>query len=69
LVALIQKHTLIATSSMEVQFVSCFEATSHGYGEELYIWAYSCGFNDRPLKLYCDNSDAVYMAKNNISES
>jgi len=54
---------------MEVQFVSCFEATSHGYGEELYIWAYSCGFNDRPLKLYCDNSDAVYMAKNNISES
>ena len=26
------KQTLTATSTMEAEFVSCFEATSHGYG-------------------------------------
>ena len=45
------KQTLIATSTMEAEFVSCFEAIS------------------RPLKLYCDNSAAVFMAKNNKSGS
>ena len=27
-----EKQTLIATSTMEVEFISCFEATSYMYG-------------------------------------
>ena len=64
------KQPLIATSTMETEFVSCFEATSHG------VWLKSFMFDlrvvdsiSRPLKLYCDNSSAVFMAKNNKSGS
>jgi len=64
------KKTLTATSTMEAKFVSCFEATSHG------VWLKSFMFDlrvvdsiSRPLKLYCDNSSAVFMAKNNKSGS
>ena len=59
------KETLTATSTMEAEFVSCFEASSHG------IWLKSLisGLRivdsiSRPLKLYCDNSATVFMAKN-----
>ncbi|KAL0411899.1 UNVERIFIED_CONTAM: Secreted RxLR effector protein [Sesamum latifolium] len=31
------QKTLIATSTMEAEFVSCFEATSHGVVEEFHI--------------------------------
>ena len=64
------KQTLIATSTMEAEFVSCFEATSHG------VWLKSFIFELRivdsismPLKTYCDNSAVVFMAKNNKSSS
>ncbi|KAL0289648.1 UNVERIFIED_CONTAM: Secreted RxLR effector protein [Sesamum calycinum] len=39
------KQTLIATSTLETEFVSYFEATSHGVVEELYIWAKNNRFN------------------------
>ncbi|KAK9162937.1 hypothetical protein Syun_003839 [Stephania yunnanensis] len=62
------KQTLIATSTMEAEFVSCFEATSQG------VWLKSLisGLRimdsiSRPLKMYCDNSAAIFMAKNNKS--
>ena len=55
------KQTLIATSTMEVEFVSCFEATSHG------VWLKS--FISRLLKIYCYNSATIFMAKNNKSSS
>jgi len=64
------KQTLTATFTMEAEFISCFEATSHG------VWLKSSmsGLRvmdsiSRPLKLYCDNSIAVFMAKNNKSGS
>ncbi|XP_075098057.1 secreted RxLR effector protein 161-like [Nicotiana tabacum] len=64
------KQTLTATSSMEAEFVSCFEATSHG------VWLKSSisGLRivnsiSRPLRIYCDNSADVFMAKNNKSGS
>ena len=31
------KQTLTTTSTMEVEFVSCFEATSHGVGLRSFI--------------------------------
>ena len=64
------KQTLIATSTMKVEFISCFEATSHG------VWLKSIisGLKivdtiSRPLRIFCDNSAAVFMAKNNKSGS
>ena len=64
------KQTLTATSTMEVKFVSCFEATSHG------VWLKSIISElkivdtiSRPLKIFCANSIVVFMAKNNKSGS
>jgi len=64
------KQTLIATSTMKVEFISCFEATSHG------VWLKSIisGLKivdtiSRPLRIFCDNLPAVFMAKNNKSRS
>ena len=62
------KQTLTATSTMEVKFVSCFEASSHG----VWLKSFISGLRivdsiSRPLKLYCDNSAALSMAKNNKS--
>ena len=64
------KQTLTATSTMEAEFVSCFEASSHG----VWLKSFISGLRivdsiSRPLKLYCDNSTAVLMAKNNKSGS
>ena len=53
---------------MEAEFVSCFEATSHG----VWIKSFISGLRimdsiSRPLKIFCDNSAAVFMARNNKS--
>ena len=64
------KQTLSATSTMEVEFVSCFEATLHSVLLESFI---SClrvvDSIKRPLRLYCDNSTAIFLAKNDKSGS
>ena len=59
------KQTLTASSTMEAEFVSCFEATSHG----VWLKSFMSGLKvvdsiSRPLKLYCDNFVVVFMAKN-----
>jgi len=64
------KQTLTATSTMEAEFVSCFEATSHGVWLKSFISGLKVVDSiSRPLKMYCDNSAAVFMAKNNKSGS
>ncbi|KAL0404178.1 UNVERIFIED_CONTAM: Secreted RxLR effector protein [Sesamum radiatum] len=60
------KQTLIATSTMEAEFVSCFEATSHGVWLKSFIFGLRIiNSISRPLRIYSDNSAAVFMAKNN----
>ena len=64
------KKTLIATSTMEAEFVSCFEATLHG----VWLKSFISGLRimdsiSKPLRMYCDNSAAIFMAKNNKSGS
>jgi hypothetical protein len=62
------KQTLTATSTMEAEFVSCFEATSHDVWLKSFISRHIVVDSiSRPLKKYCDNSDVVFMAKNNKS--
>ena len=55
---------------MEAEFISCFEAISHG----LWLRSFIAGLRVmnsifRPLRIYCVNSTAVFMAKNNKSGS
>ena len=55
---------------MEAEFVSCFKVTSHG----VWLKSFISGLKivdtiSRPLRIFCDNSAAVFMAKNNKSGS
>ena len=63
------KQTLTATFTMEAEFVSCFEATSHGVWLKSILFGLRVVAISRSLKLYCDNSSTIFMAKNNKSES
>ncbi|XP_051118541.1 secreted RxLR effector protein 161-like [Andrographis paniculata] len=64
------KQSIIATSTMEAEFVSYFEASSHGLWLKSFISELKVVDSiSRLIKLYCDNSAAVFMAKNNKSVS
>ena len=64
------KQTLIATSTMEAKFVSCFEATSQDVWLKSFIYGLRVMDSiSRPLRIFCDNSVAVFLAKNNKSGS
>ena len=64
------KQTLTATSSMEATFVSCLEATSHGVWLKSFIGRLKVMDSiSRLLRILCNNSDAVFMAKNNKNGS
>ncbi|XP_070002322.1 secreted RxLR effector protein 161-like [Nicotiana sylvestris] len=59
------KQSVIATSMMEEEFVACFEATIHAYCQQNFISG--LGVVDtitKLLKIYCDNSTAVFFSKN-----
>nr|CAN60583.1 hypothetical protein VITISV_019290 [Vitis vinifera] len=64
------KQTMTATSTMKAEFISCFEATSHGVWLKSFISELRVMDSiSRPLSIYCDNSATVFMAKNNKSGS
>ncbi|XP_051148636.1 secreted RxLR effector protein 161-like [Andrographis paniculata] len=64
------KQSITATSTMKAEFVSCFEASSHSVWLKSFISELRVVDSiSRPIKLYCDNSAAVFMAKNNKSRS
>ena len=59
------KQSVIAASTMEAEFVACFEATIQGLWLRNFISR--LGVVDsisKPLKIYCDNSAAVFFSKN-----
>jgi len=64
------KQTLVTTSTIEEAFVSYFEATSHGVWLKSFISGLIIVDSiSKPLRLYCDNSIVVFMAKNDKSGS
>ena len=64
------KQTLTTTSTMEAEFVSCFEATSHGVWLKSFIGGLTVVDSiQRPLRLYCDNLAAIFLTKNDKSGS
>ncbi|XP_058211498.1 secreted RxLR effector protein 161-like [Rhododendron vialii] len=59
------KQSIIASFTMEAEFVACFEATSHA----LWLRNFISGFGvvdsiARLMKIYCDNSATVFFCKN-----
>ncbi|KAK9018577.1 hypothetical protein V6N11_001548 [Hibiscus sabdariffa] len=59
------KQSVITTSTMEVEFVACFEATIqslwvHNFVDGLGI----VGTISKPMGIYCDNSTSVFFSKN-----
>ncbi|KAA0035715.1 Retrovirus-related Pol polyprotein from transposon TNT 1-94 [Cucumis melo var. makuwa] len=55
------EQSIIAASTMEAEFVACFEATVHGLWLRNFISG--LGIVDsiaKPLRIYCDNSAAVF---------
>ncbi|RVW92076.1 Retrovirus-related Pol polyprotein from transposon TNT 1-94 [Vitis vinifera] len=64
------KQTLTATSTMGTEFISCFEATLHGVWLKSFIFELRIMDSiSRSLSIYCNNSTAAFMAKNNKSGS
>ncbi|WKA01867.1 hypothetical protein VitviT2T_020119 [Vitis vinifera] len=64
------KQTLTASSTMEAEYVACYEACCHAMWMRNFISA--LGVVDsisRPLKLFCDNSATVTFSKNTRSIS
>ncbi|XP_052724118.1 secreted RxLR effector protein 161-like [Vigna angularis] len=59
------KQSVIATSTMEAEFVACFEVTIQANWLRNFISG--LGTVDsiaKPLKIYCDNSATVFFSKN-----
>ncbi|CAL9133499.1 unnamed protein product [Musa textilis] len=59
------KQSLIASSTIEAEFVACFEATNQALWLRNFISR--LGVVDliaKPLKIFCDNTAAVFFSKN-----
>ena len=59
------KQTIIVSSTMEDEFVACFEAIVHG----LWLRNFILGLGNvdsffKPLRIYCDNFAVVFFSKN-----
>lgn len=64
------KQTLIASSTMEAEFVACYEASNQAIWLRNFISGLRVvGRVDRPLRLFCDNNAAVLYSNNNRSSS
>jgi hypothetical protein len=59
------KQSIIATSTMEAEFVACFEATIQALWLRNFVSRFGLVDNiEKPLRIYCDNSAAVFFSKN-----
>ena len=59
------KQTIINASTMEVEFVACFEARVQANWLQNFVSG--LGIVDsivKPLRIYCDNSATVFFSKN-----
>ncbi|KAG8496840.1 hypothetical protein CXB51_008132 [Gossypium anomalum] len=64
------KQTLVASSTMAVEFVACYEASNHGIWLRNFVTRLRILENvKRPLKLFCDNKSAMLYSNNNRSSS
>ena len=60
------KQSLIASSTMEAEYVACYETTCHAIWLRNFVSRFHVIDSImRPLRIYCDNSIAVRFSKNN----
>ena len=65
-----KKKTLVATLTTKAEFVSCFEAMSCAIWLRSFISRLQVVDSiSKPLRIYCNNSATVFLAKNNKSGS
>ncbi|TQD79299.1 hypothetical protein C1H46_035136 [Malus baccata] len=59
------KQDAIAISTMEAEFIACFEATNHGLWLRNFISSLVVIDSiAKPLRIFCDNAAAVFFSKN-----
>ena len=64
------KQTMKTSSTMEVEYVACYETTFHAIWLRNFILALEVVHSiSRPLKLFCDNFVAVSFSKNTRNTS
>ncbi|KAK4400630.1 hypothetical protein Sango_1169100 [Sesamum angolense] len=64
------KPTITASSTMEAEFVACYEATSQALWLRHFITGLKIVDSSfRPIQIFCDNSAVVFFSKNNKSGS
>ena len=66
----ISKQTIVASSTMQAEFIACFEVT----GQVIWLKKFIPDLKvvdciHKPLKIYCDNQPAVFYAHNNKSSN
>ena len=62
------KQTLTATSTMEAEYVACYEATCQAmWLKKLFFGFHIVESISKPLVIYCDNIAAVHFSQNNRS--
>ncbi|XP_074377073.1 secreted RxLR effector protein 161-like [Apium graveolens] len=61
-------QSLIAQSTMEVEFIACYKETNHAIGLRNFVTGLRVVDGiERPLKVYCDNRSATEFSNNNES--
>jgi len=64
------KQTIVATSTIEAEFIACYEATTQALWLRNFIGGLKIVDSiARPIKIFCDNSAAFFFFKNNKSGS
>ncbi|XP_040940152.1 secreted RxLR effector protein 161-like [Gossypium hirsutum] len=64
------KQTLVASSTMETEFVVCYEPSNHGIWPRKFVTGLRILQNvERSLKLFCDNKSVVLYSNSNRSSS
>ena len=64
------KQTLTASSTMEAEYVACYEATCHAIWLRTSISTLEVVHSiSKPLKLFCDNFTVVSFSRNTRSTS
>lgn len=59
------KQSIIVTSTMEAEFIACFEAMVQGLWLQKFIAELKIVNSTlRPLTIYCDNSATIFYSKN-----
>ena len=64
------KQSIVASSTIAVEFVACYEASNHGIWLRNFVTRLRIMDGiERPLKLFCDNKSAVLYSNNNRSST